>query len=154
MYNPTDIDETQSLAWENHAWSDWYSLDVAIMPREAKAPDSPGLYRLRCKGERGLIYIGETGDSLRSRLRQLRKATRYVASGREPGPPHVAGACVLDHERNGFVVEVSWVEMTNPDPRNRKGIECELIAAYRKAMGSTNPTCQFRGHFYNGTPQH
>jgi hypothetical protein len=140
------IDDTQSLAWENHVWSEWSPLDVAIAPRAAKAPDIPGLYRLRCSGQKRLIYIGETGDSLRKRLRQLRKATEYVALGKPPGPPHVAGGCLLKHESAGFVVEVSWTERPSLDPRDRMGIECELIASYRKATGR-NPTCQFGGDF-------
>lgn len=124
-------------------------MDIAIAPREAKAPDTVGLYRLRCKERRGLIYIGEIGDSLRKRFRQLRKATQYVAHGKSPGPPHIAGGCVHEHERAGFVVEVSWVEKPNLCRRDRKGVECELIATYRKTMG-TNPTCQFGGSFTEG----
>ena len=149
MATPADDDDTQSPTWESHAWSEWFLLDAAITPRGAKAPDTPGLYRLRCKRQSGLIYIGETGDSLRTRLRQLRKATEYVARGRPPGPPHVAGGCVLEHENAGFVVEVSWVEKPTLDSRDRKGVECELIAAYRKTTGK-NPICQFGGHFYEG----
>lgn len=146
MVNRTaaDADDTQSLAWENHAWSEWYPLDAAIAPRKAKAPNIPGLYRLRCKGHGGLIYVGETGDSLRKRLRQLRQATREVARGGPPGSPHVAGGCVLEHERAGLVVEVSWVEKPSLSSRDRRGVECELIAAYRKAVGA-NPDCQFGG---------
>ena len=135
---------TQSLTWENHAWSDWCLLDTAIA---GQAPDTAGLYRLRCRGQDGLIYIGETGRSLKKRLRQLRAAMENVKRGKPPGAPHVAGGCVLAHEQSGFVIEVSWVENPELDPRNRRGVECELIAAYRKAMGGTNPTCQFGGHF-------
>ena len=32
------------------------------------------------------------------------------------------------------------------DRRNRKGVEFELVAAYRKTMGA-NPACQFAGDF-------
>jgi len=41
-------------------------------------------------------------------------------------------------------VEGSWIEALHIDGRERKGIECELIGAYRKALGM-NPTCQFAG---------
>jgi hypothetical protein len=113
-------------------------------------PDVQGLYRIRCQGRPGLIYIGETGDSLLSRFRQLRKAMeyarmgKYAAQGKIGGPPHVAGGCISNHTRAGFVIEVSWLRFPNLDSRERKGVECELIAAYRKAMKS-NPACQFAG---------
>lgn len=142
----------QSLAWEGHAWSEWYSLDAAIAPRNARAPDGPGLYRIRCHSQAGLIYIGETGDSLKGRFRQLRKATEYAAQGKYSaegktgGPPHVAGGCVWKHQCAGLIVEVSWAEKRDLDRRNRKGVECELVAAYRKTVGA-NPACQFAGDF-------
>jgi len=53
---------------------------------------------------------------------------------------------VWKHECAGVVVEVSWVEMPNLDGRERLGVECELIAAYRKAIHA-NPACQFAGEF-------
>jgi len=144
---PVDV---QSLSWEGHAWSDWFPLNVAIAAREAKAPGTPGLYRLRCHGQDGLIYIGETGDGLRSRFRHIRKATayaaegKYAAQGKTGGPPHVAGGCVWKHECAGLVVEVSWIETPQLEKRDRKGVECELIGAYRKAVHA-NPACQFAG---------
>ena len=138
------VDQTQDPNWGGHRWSGWHQLDVAIAPRIAGAPDTAGVYRIRCKGRAGLIYIGETGDSLRNRFRQLRKATVYVTQGKPPGPPHVAGACVLGYERAGFTVEVSWLEKPDLDTRDRKGMECDLIAAYRTIM-SASPPCQFGG---------
>lgn len=149
-FQPDHSADVQSVSWDGHAWSEWYTLDIAIAARSAQAPDTPGLYRLRCHGHPGLIYIGETGDSLRGRFRQLRKAThyaaqgKYIALGKAGGPPHVAGGCVWKHECAGLAVEVSWVEAPNLDKRDRKGVECELIAAYRKARGD-NPACQFAG---------
>jgi len=142
------IADPQARDWEGHAWSDWHQLDEAVLASAAIAPDEAGIYRIRCRGEEGLVYVGETGKSIRGRFRQLRKATEYVAAGKRPGPPHVAGGCVLEHERRGSVVEVSWFTTRGVDGRDRKGIECELIAAYRKATG-LNPTCQF-----GGMPEH
>ena len=45
---------------------------------------------------------------------------------------------------DGSVVEASWVGKPNLGRRDRKGVECDLIAAYRKAMRD-NPDCQFGG---------
>jgi hypothetical protein len=74
--------DVQSPDWEGHIWSAWHTLENAIEPRNAKAPNAPGLYRIRCANQDGLIYIGETGDSLRGRFRQLKKAMEYAERGK------------------------------------------------------------------------
>ena len=136
--------DVQSPSWERYAWSEWQRLD------HARGANTPGLYRLRCYQQTGLIYLGETGDSLRGRFRQLRKAMeyakqgRYAAQGKVGGPPHVAGGCVWKHVCAWRVIEVSWTETANLDKRERMGVECDLIAAYRKAMGAS-PACQSAG---------
>jgi len=142
--------DVQGNHWEGHNWSQWHTLDSGIASRSVKAPDVPGLYRLRCAGQVGLIYIGETGSSLRGRFHQLRKAMEYAGQGKYSrqgkvgGPPHVAGGCVLRHKLAGFLIEVSWFDGSGLDRREIKGIECELIAAYRKTKRQ-NPACQFAG---------
>jgi hypothetical protein len=138
------VDDPQGANWGGYTWSAWCSFDHAIAPLQANCPDQPGLYRLRCGGQNGLIYIGETGDELIGRLRQLSKATPYVAAGKKPGLPHPAGACVLAYEQKELVVEVSWVAAPHIDERERKGVECDPIAAYRQVMGAS-PSCQFGG---------
>jgi len=138
------MSDVQARDWEGHEWSDWYLLDESIRAHAAIAPNEEGIYRIRCQGDEGLIYIGETGASIRGRFRQLRKATEHAAGGKPPGPPHVAGGCVHSHEQRGEVIEVSWFATRGIDPRDRFGVECELITAYRKSAGR-NPTCQFAG---------
>lgn len=92
----------------------------------------------------GLIYIGETG-AFRQRVRHLLVAIRNAKAGdRRHRPPHVAGACVFAHVARDGLVEISWAEVAHLSKRDRKGTECELIAAYRQASGH-NPTCQFAG---------
>lgn len=136
--------DVQSSSWEKLTWSEWCRLD------SVKGADCAGLYRLRCHRQAGLIYIGETGDSCRARFGQLRMAMKYAAQGRYSakgkvgGPPHVAGGCVWKHVCAGQVVEVSWTEAPDLDRRERKGVECDLIAAYRRTMGES-PACQFAG---------
>lgn len=150
-------DSVQGQSWEGRDWSEWHSLDEASIARRAKAPALPGLYRIRCHGQRGLIYIGETGRSLLSRFRQLQIAmnyarmAKYARIGRIGGPPHVAGGCVWKHKCAGFEIDVSWTTTLLLDARDRKGTECELIAAYRKEMRS-NPSCQFSGDFESDEP--
>lgn len=142
--------DVQGIHWEGHVWSRWHTLNDAIASQSAKAPDSPGLYRIRCADQATLIYIGETCKSLRGRFRQLRKAMEYArqgkysSQGKVGGPPHVAGGCVLRHALAGASIEISWVDGSGLDRREIMGIECELIAAYRKTRRQ-NPVCQFAG---------
>jgi hypothetical protein len=136
--------DPRSGDWEGHHWSEWATLDIATAPDAALAPNQPGLYRIRCRGEPGLIYIGQTGSSLRGRFRQLRKSMEYSAAGRPAEAPHIAGACVQAHLEQGRVVAVSWVALPGVGKRARLGLEVDLIAAYRRVMGES-PTCEFAG---------
>jgi hypothetical protein len=132
--NPQDDD------WLGRKWAPWVSLQVALA-RGRGALRQPGLYRLRDSKSSGLLYVGEGGD-VRGRLFQLRNAMQKVAAGGKQGPPHWAGACVLHHQRHGANVEVSWLLEAVADEGERKGLECEYIAAHRWATGG-NPDCQF-----------
>jgi hypothetical protein len=120
--------------WEGLAWSNWHQLDT---PEARAIPPEPGIYRLRCRGEPNLIYVG-ISDRLRSRLGGLRRAR-----GREDKRGHYAAACVAAHEGQGKIVEVSWATVGNMDRRELMGREVDLIAAHRKRFG--NPVCQFHG---------
>lgn len=56
--------------WLGLKWSNWLSLD----PDEgelAEMPTDEGLYRIRNRSRNGLEYIGETGRSVRGRVRAL-----------------------------------------------------------------------------------
>jgi hypothetical protein len=120
--------------WEGLVWSNWHQLDT---PEARAVPAEAGIYRLRCRGERNLIYVG-ISDRLSSRLGGLRRAR-----GREDKRGHYAAACVAAHEDRGKTVEVSWATVGNMDRRELMGREVDLIAAHRKLFG--NPACQFHG---------
>jgi len=100
-------------------------------------PWEAGIYRLRCRGEPGLIYIGISAR-LGSRLGGLRRARR-----RQDRRGHYAAACVVAQEEEGKTVEVSWATVGDMDRRELMGREVDLIAAHRKRFGS--PACQFHG---------
>jgi hypothetical protein len=122
------------LNWGGLVWSEWHQLDSA----EARAiPREAGIYRLRCRGEPELIYIG-ISVRLGARLGGLRRAR-----GRQDRRGHYAAACVVGHEQQGKTVEVSWAIVGDMDRRELMGREVDLIAAHRKRFGS--PACQFHG---------
>lgn len=60
--------------WLGFEWSRWISLRPS--DRELKSlPMDEGLYRIRHLERSGLEYIGETGRSLRGRVRALARGT-------------------------------------------------------------------------------
>jgi hypothetical protein len=140
----SDDPDPQSAAWSGFAWSEWHELGIALRPRQSPVPVEPGIYRIRLRGSSRLIYIGQTGRSLRGRFGQLRASMRRAAEALDARAPHVAGACVFEHERRGGTVEVSWVPTPDLDKRERLGREVDLIAAYRRVAGES-PACQFAG---------
>ena len=131
----------QETTWLFRRWSPWMGLDKALY-RGYGPPRQPGVYRIRdARSGDSLLYIGEGGD-IRKRLFQLRNAMKKVECGGPQGPPHWAGACILHYRRLGAQIEVSWLLDVVPDEAERKGLECEYIAAHRWATGR-NPGCQF-----------
>jgi hypothetical protein len=67
-----------------------------------------------------------------------------AAAGLDARGPHVAGACVYQHQKRGATIQVSWVATPDLDKRERLGRECDLIAGYRKVVHES-PSCQFAG---------
>ncbi|MFC2040741.1 hypothetical protein ACFLTY_00235 [Chloroflexota bacterium] len=135
------LESPHDNAWLGRSWSPFLSFHQ-VATRGFGPPHQPGLYRLRdANAQKLLLYIGE-GTDIRMRMFQLRNAMNKVARGGPQGPPHWAGACILQHEQKGASVEVSWLLDAVPDEGERKGLECEYIAAHRKATG-VNPECQF-----------
>ena len=86
-------------------------MEEATASRVALAPRVAGIYHIRCQGEEGLVYIGQSGRSLRMRLRQLRDGMQLAASGQPRSAPHFAAGCVYQHAAQGSVIEVSWIEL-------------------------------------------
>jgi hypothetical protein len=135
------MQNTQDTTGLNRSWSQWTDFEKSI-ERGCGAPRQPGIYRI-CDAlkHESLLYIGET-NNIRGRLFQLRNAMAKVAAGGSQGPPHWAGGCILHHERLGARIQVSWLLEAVPDEAERKGLECEYIAAHRSTTGH-NPECQF-----------
>jgi hypothetical protein len=130
--------DCKAAKWLGRAWSEWISLDDAL-PRRSGAPLQAGLYRIRARGESGLLYIGETG-SIRGRFRDLRRAIG-LAKVMKTGS-HWAGPCIYHHEQQGETIELSWLVDSVADEADRKGLEAEYVAAHRWQLRK-NPECSF-----------
>lgn len=129
------------LDWLDFEWSEWLSLD----PDDGELgaiPTDVGLYRVRNRGHSGLSYVGETGRSLRGRIRALARGT--YADEMPYRDPHVGAPCMWAiRNENGPEFEVSYISPAEAsDKASRKSIEAALIASYRRAEGES-PTGAF-----------
>jgi hypothetical protein len=126
--------------WLDLEWSEWVSFDPST-GNLSLVPTDEGLYRIRHQSIDGLVYIGQTGRSLRGRLRALSGCYNENMPFTDP---HVAAPCLWAiRQEHGPQFEMSWVapEMaTNRSPR--LAIEEALIASYRRDFGKS-PTANF-----------
>jgi hypothetical protein len=128
-------DDPRGDRWQGVAWEPWIALKDAASKRGC-IPRKQGIYRVRGRRGKGLLYIGMS-VRLAQRLHGLERAIH-----RADHVGHYAGGCVA-HAAGGSA-EVSWVVRARVSKRRLLGEEVDLIAAYRKAIGSS-PRCQFAG---------
>jgi hypothetical protein len=144
--------------WQGFAWSHWYRLDELCGPlKQVRLRVDPedkdkgfetdkALYRIRLGRRRGLVYIGETSASARTRLRthyQGIRAARGLNKYPQHGPLGWYKGLALPRNAN-LVIWASWTPVPNLGKSDRRGVEAELIAAYRAIMGK-NPDYQWPG---------
>lgn len=123
--------------WLGRRWTSWTLLAEVL--QKGAIPDQPGVYRLRGRRSKGLLYVGET-EGLRGRLGDLRRALGKAATGLNKDTGHWA-APNLHARLKGRQPELSWLRDPIPLKAERKGIECECIAAHRWHL-DRNPDCQ------------
>lgn len=99
-----------------YRWSRWFSLEEVL--QEPALPTTPGLYRIRRAGQEDLDYIGQSGGSLRGRLRMLRGVFGPEMPYRDPHTAAPGLWALLQTEPCSFEVSVTEVE---GDPPWRKG---------------------------------
>ena len=121
----------ESSEWMGFEWSPWLSLHPDSEALDALSTD-PGLYRVRHEAYEGLVYVGETGRSLRGRVRAL---ARGVFDGEMPfSDPHTASPslwAIADRHGPGFEVSGATPPAAT-EKRQRKAIEDALIALHRR----------------------
>jgi len=117
--------------WLGFEWSPWISLDPDNEELGTLSTDA-GLYRVLFFFFDGLIYIGETGRSLRGRVRSL---IRGVFDDEMPfSDPHTASPslwAIADRHGPGFEISGTTPPEAK-DKQQRKAIEDTLIALHRK----------------------
>lgn len=140
-----------SDSWCDLKWSKWTPLKNENKEL-TKLPNSPGVYRVRPIGNDFLVYIGQTGRSLRERMGQLRVYTKSN-SDMPFNDPHTAAPSLWawrDAKGWEFECSVALAEYEGLDKNDsrqmREGLESYLLWRYRLDRGeSTN--CNF-GRFH------
>lgn len=120
-------------------WSAWRPL--AGSSRNSGAPSAPGLYRVRVVETGEVVYIGQTGVSLRGRLGMLRTCYSDEMPYRDP---HTAAPTLwaLRH-RDGVEFEASTA-VVDGDKVERLALEAVAISSHRVEHGRS-PLANFGG---------
>ncbi len=130
-----------SQKWCGVKWTRW----VRFSERDFREiPESPGVYRIKPINRNILMYIGQTGRSLRGRLMVLRNEVR---KNKMPfNDPHTAAPNLWAWKQSdGMEFECSAAR-TLMRIRKRKGFESYLIWQYRLDRGES-PKCNL-GRFH------
>jgi hypothetical protein len=138
----TETDEQHSGRADDELgleWSDWIPLRMAGANRLVASES--GLYRIRATTSEVVLYIGQTGRSIRERLGSL----RGVFGEQMPySDPHTAGPGLWAiRHRDGVDFEASFAVVPG-DRIERLGREALAIGAVRVATG-TSPSLNFGG---------
>jgi len=115
-------DNPQSADWLSWRWSPW---TPAVAYKDVRCT---GLYRLRCQGQPGLVYVGQ--GKVSSRIRA-----------------HLAKVSQADHRQAvhfASEMEASYVALPGVPERNLLEHENDLIAAHMLTLGYL-PLAQFLG---------
>jgi hypothetical protein len=130
-------------SWCKLPWTNWVRFSGEDF---GALPDTAGFYRVRPVDKKGLMYIGQTGRSLRDRLRTLARETH-----REKMPfndPHTAAPNLWAWRVSDSMEYECSAAPTTASSRNRLAQECYLIWQYRLSAGES-PRCNL-GRFHPG----
>jgi hypothetical protein len=128
--------------WCGSAWTEWVPLDPSA-GRLKTLPLAPGVYRVRPSGGSVLLYIGQTGRTLRARIRELAHAYRDAMPFNDPhtAAPHLWAL----RTENSMTFEVSTCPMDTAK-KNLRGMEDYLLWKYRLERGEST-VCNY-GRFH------
>ena len=119
------------VARPTFSWSPWSAIEEAWTSKGERAP---GLYRIRDQASPEILYIGQTGTSLRLRLGHLKSV--YTSSEMPYNDPHTVGPALWAFtQQTGARYEASVCPLDGIDSITRKGLECLAISQYRLEFG-------------------
>lgn len=121
------------MDWCGFQWTDWIPL-TQDQDSFSKIPAESGLYRVRSSGNSILVYIGQTGRSLKERTRTLRNNT---LSEKMPYNDPKESPCLWAYRtEEGMDFEISATPQ-DKSKEERMAIECFLLWQYRVEKGSS-----------------
>ena len=143
--NPADLNNREyfSESWCSLPWSPWVPF-TAVKHEFRQIPKEPGLYRIRPIGKDFLMYLGETGRTLRKRFGELRRHS--LAEEFPWNDPHTAAQSLwVWNKAEGYSYECSAAPLKVLE-NERIGWESFLLAKYRQEFGEST-LCNF-GRFH------
>ncbi len=118
-------------------WTRWVPLEGAR--RDPEIPKAPGLYRIRSVQTGRMLYVGQTGRTLRERLGALKGV---YAEEMPYNDPHTAAPALWAHRIDtGETFEVS-VAMLDVDKADRMGREA-LEVSKQRIIDGCSPAYNF-----------
>lgn len=128
-------------------WSDWIPLDADLSTYQKHIASSPGFYRVRATKKDWLVYIGQTGRSLRQRTRaELSKQVMRPLESPPWNDPHTAAPLLwaFRHEE-GMEFEIS-VAVAELNDQLRQCYEDALLYLHRLEFGHSTLCNHGRRH--------
>jgi len=131
-----------SEKWCGFHWSKWEPLETNS--HFSYLPDSPGLYRICTSDFDRMMYFGQTGRKIKTRLYELKKG---ISDDQMPfNDPHTATPNLWAWKKtHNFHYQCSGTSIVISD-RERQGIEYNILWKYRLQTGDS-PLCNF-GKFH------
>jgi hypothetical protein len=127
-----------SATWGQLEWSDWIDLAAPLSEFQSRISTGPGFYRIRSRHSPGLVYVGQTGRSLRSRTRCLAKGVYGDVDSPPWNDPHTAAPILWAyHHEDSFEFEVSVAE-ANLDKQTRQCHEDYMLYLHRLQFGHSS----------------
>jgi len=121
--------------WCGLRWTKWVRFDSSPQGFRLIVPSEPGLYRVRQVGSKNLVYIGQTGNSLRTRLNTLRT---YTFQDVMPfNDPHTAAPNLWAWRVENHMEYECSATPQNLNKQHREGLECFLLWQYRRERGQS-----------------
>jgi hypothetical protein len=130
--------------WCDLSWGTWVSFSSPSSVFRQQLSTEGGVYKVRIEGEGSLAYIGQTGRSLRERVRTLANNTLRAERSPPWNDPHTAAAALWAWKKEeGHRYSVSVAEVSC-EREERQCLEDRLLFRYRVEKGRS--TLANHGH--------
>lgn len=138
-----------SPGWLGLKWTDWKSIQSGQDYLDT-LPASPGLYRIRHSAYPGLVYIGESGQSIAENVRNL---VSGIEGNTVPDcgcrPPSRVLRAICNQSAEPFEISLVKSSILN-DSERRRARKAALITWHRQSVDQS-PVANFRNNTFDST---